>query len=86
MGFKPNTVFVKQKHGYTFREPEDVVPESLYDFQMRKNILQARRKMPKRQFIEEKLWAEQEDDNFGEYKKEIETVGIIKFPYNGKIR
>lgn len=55
----------------------------------RKNaIAKARNNKPKNQFIEEKLWADQEDDLFKTYKRDnqILTVGDVKFPYNGKQR
>ena len=51
-------------------------------------LRQCRDNLPKNQYIKENLWAPLEDDNFGCYKKdlEIQTVGKVIFPYNGKTR
>jgi hypothetical protein len=49
------------------------------------NVRYARKRIEPVVPIEEKLWAPLEDDGFKKYKsRELDTVGPLKFPYNGK--
>lgn len=76
-GFEKNSVFLLE------RAPK-LTPKSKRS--IARIIGKARRSKPKPQRIEENLWADdQQDDDLRVYKRfrEPETVGQVKFPYNG---